>query len=142
MSPTLRQPGVASTPGYVLQSFELATAQYTASRYPMALACFLYQYNGANLGVTQADPFLGNYPSALGLTITYPNGNTAALPPLGGTCAWCVNGTSRGGWADVDAAIASPGGSRIAGGISIADVVVPQARARPPSSLPPLPTLR
>lgn len=122
--PRLAQPGTA--PGYVLQTFELGTAEYVIRTFPMAIVCFLFQQRGADLSTVQPDPFLGHYPASLSITA-----GGEVLPALGGRCGWCVNGTSPGGWADVNEAI-SAGGDRMVGGISLSDLVVSQARHGPP----------
>ena len=72
----------------------------------------------------QADYYLGSYAAGY-TTITYAsNGSTVASPALGSaTCAWCVNGTSPGGWYDVLAAGAA--GVEYAAP-SVADLVRPQ----------------
>lgn len=134
---------IGSTPGaggYVLQTFELETAKHVLATHPMAVVCFLFQRRGADLSVAQPDTYRGHYPAALGIA----GEGGAPLPELGGDCAWCGNGSSPGGWADVHAAI-DAGGGRVVGGISLSDLAVPQASgltkppahpARLPPSLP------
>jgi len=119
ISPNVNSQAACNTPGkscWAIQSFEMAVAMYVNTK-PNAMAALLYQYVGANLAVGGADPYYGNY--AAGIT------NISGVPniAMGRTCTWCSNGTLANGWADVFAASAA--GVEV-GGISIADVVVPQ----------------
>jgi hypothetical protein len=120
----------AGTSGWVLQTFELSTALYVTNAYPStSIVCFLYQLNGASLSTSQADPYWGYYPllpasgavpaGGIAWNVSF-NGSTTAF---GRQCTWCVNGTSAGGWPDVSTAAAA--GVEV-GGVSIADLVVPQ----------------
>jgi glycerophosphoryl diester phosphodiesterase len=114
-------PLAAAAAGWVLQSFELNTALYVAATYANDVTCFLYQLNGGSTTGNVAHPFLGFYPR------TWTAGAQAwgmtNIPALGLYGQYAVNGSSLGGWPDVFTAIA---GGVQAGGISIADLVVPQ----------------
>jgi hypothetical protein len=117
-----RAPLAGASSGWALQSFELNTALYTAATYPQGVSAFLYQLSGGSTSGNVAHPFLGFYPQ------TWTTGaqawNLAGVPlSLGAYGKYAVNGSSLGGWADVFTAIA---GGVQAGGISIADLVVPQ----------------
>jgi len=110
----------------ILQTFELNVAKYIATTYPKQQVTFLYEFHGQGTQTTQSDYYLGFYPA------NYTTIGGAPSPAMGkATCAWCVNGTSPGGWYDVltlglppyNVAFASPSTAdlvRPAGGLMVA----------------------
>jgi glycerophosphoryl diester phosphodiesterase len=80
----------------ILQTFELNVAKDVATRYPSQQVAYLYEFHGQGTQTTQADYYLGSYAAG------YTTIGGVASPAMGSsTCAWCVNGTSPGGWYDV-----------------------------------------
>ena len=69
---------------------------------------FLYEYHGQGVQTNQADYYLGSYPAGYTNITNAATGVTSPSPAMGSaTCAWCVNGTSPGGWYDVMTAAAA-----------------------------------
>ena len=117
-------PLATTASGWVLQTFELNTALYIASK-TNDVTCFLYQQNGGSNTGNVAHPYLGFYPQnwTSGALAWNMSVSGTPIPALGAYGLYLVNGSSLGGWPDVYTAIA---GGVQAGGISIADLVVPQ----------------
>ena len=88
----------------IIQTFEINVALYITSTYSSTYnqqVVFLYEYHGQGVQTNQADYYLGYYPAGTS-NITLTNGTSIPNPTMGSaTCAWCVNGTSAGGWYDV-----------------------------------------
>lgn len=101
-----------------MQTFEVPVALYITGRYRNASydqrVAFLFEMHGQSLQTDQADLYSGYYPGGY-TTLSAPGGggggdggaggdaaHAQPSPPLGSpSCAWCVNGTSPGGWHDV-----------------------------------------
>lgn len=120
---TLRAATGGNTIMSALQTFELPVALYLKSKYGAGASytqqvVFLYEYYGQSLDPTQNDYYRGFYPAG------YTTINGALSPALGTPgCAWCVNGTSPGGWYDM--LTASSVGVEFAGA-SVPDVIRPK----------------
>lgn len=128
----------------IVQTFERDVALYITGKYRNESydqkVAFLYEMNGQPLRTDQADLYLGYYPERCpGVNPETHQSVAQARSPMGDaaagsraerpgralgspSCAWCANGTSPGGWADVMAVLSA--GVEYAAP-SLADLVTP-----------------